>query len=158
MRYWWVVLAAGLIVSACGGQIDSDSIEAQSPAATASQEVTTTVQLPGVNTRYDFVTDIRSAVEKGGFVCSDWEFRPSDDFTTESASCAGVLVFAVYENATLIVEHLELENSSMAIVSDVAYDLVGPNWSVTCQDRKDLCEALLPLLGGEIIVSDLTEE
>jgi hypothetical protein len=99
-------------------------------------------------------------VEKGGFVCSGWAVLLGDEFESESksASCAGVLVFTVYENAARIVEQLELRNDAMAIVIDVAYDLVGPNWSVACEDRKDLCEALLSLLGGEIIVSDLTEE
>lgn len=156
MRSLWVVLTLGLIVSACSGQNESGSTEAQPPAA--GRQVTTTVQLPGVNTQYDYVDQIRSTVEEGGFVCAAWAVRPDDEFTTESASCVGVLAFAIHDSPALIVEHLELQHSLMAIDSDVAYDLVGPNWSVTCQDRKDLCEALLTLLGGEIIVSDLAEE
>ena len=153
MKYLWVVLTLSLIVSACGGQAESGSTATQPPGA--DREVTNTVQLPGVNTQYDSVDHIRSAVEEGGFVCAAWAVRPGDDFTTEGASCVGVLAFAVYDSPSLIVEHLEHHYSLMAIDSDVAYDLVGPNWSVTCQDRKDLCEVLLTLLGGEIIVSDL---
>jgi len=150
MKYFWVVLVAGLTVSACGGQSESGPTEVQ--------PTTTTATVPDVNTPYYSVHDIRSAVAEGGFVCSDWEVHVDDEFATETASCAGVLVFGIYENAALIAEHRKSRNDLTTSRSDMAYDLVGPNWTVTCEDRQDLCEALLPLLGGEIVVSDLTEE
>lgn len=155
MNYLRVAVMLSLTVSACGGQAASDSTEAHPPAA--GREVTTTMHQPGVDTQYDSVDHIRWAVEDGGFVCAAWTLRPGDDHALENATCVGVLQFAVYDNPALIAEHLELQKSLITIDSDEAYDLVGANWSVTCQDRKDLCEALLPLLGGELIVSDLAK-
>ena len=137
MRYLWLGFVLSLTLSACGGQAEPRSTESQPPGS--GRQVTTTVSLPGVDTEYDSVDHIRSKVEEGGFVCAAWEARPGDDFALESASCVGVLEFAVYDNPALIVEHLGHQNSLLVIDSDVVYDLVGPNWSVTCQDRQDIC-------------------
>ena len=156
MRFSWAVLLVSLVVSACGVEVEPEPNEVPKRQTTSAQGMTTTVAPPAANNWYDSVFDIRSAIEEGGFVCSAWEVNNDDDdgIWSESASCAGVLVFAVYENGELLAEDRELGHDQANGSGVLTYDLVGANWFVTCEDRQDLCEALQPYLGGEIVVSN----
>ena len=142
-----VVACVGLGVTACSSD-EAGAPDTQAPPTTTTTEITTTTEAPGVDTVYESVDDIRTAVEAGGFVCAEWEVHSSSgDFgESENASCVGVLVFTVYESGT---PALDVAGSA----DGPAHYLVGPNWSVTCEDRRDICGSLLPLVGGEVVTA-----
>lgn len=101
--------------------------------------------------------DIRVAVEEGGFSCDPWVVRGGNDFDIESADCtdqAVFAVFAVYDNASLIKEQRDVRLGLIFAIYDRVFNLTSPNWNVYCGEHRDICEQLLPLLGGEVIISE----
>jgi len=159
-RNWVTFFATTLVLAACSGDGGLDSVtETSAPVATTTTTVTTTTTIPapGITTRYDSVFDMREAVASGRFSCEPWTVRGGNEWATESAECGEDLVFAIYENASLIVDQREVRNNMLALLYDVTYDLTGPNWNVGCGDDRELCEELRTFLGGEIVETDLTE-
>lgn len=104
---------------------------------------------PAESARYESVFDMREAVESGGFECSAWEVRGTNQFATESADCTNSVVFGIYPSASAIVDQREVRLALWSIVEDTYTDLTGPNWYVGCGDLEE-CEELQGLLGGEV--------
>lgn len=106
-----------------------------------------------VNTRYESVFDMREIVEDAGITCDTWEVIGDVINAVERAECTRTVVFSIHESAS----QARAAVDDVAAVSTGLLDrrsghLIGPNWSMNCGDDVELCERLLPALGGELDV------
>lgn len=151
-----LLVAATLVGCAADETTETIAPTSTTGAPATTLPPTTTTSTLGVNVRYESVFDMRERLEAGGFECTDWNVRGSNDYSTESADCTPQVVMAIYPDASAIVDQRELRHQFMALIEAVALEVEGPNWNVSC-DRPVQCDQIQSLLGGEVLEFDLTE-
>lgn len=155
-----LALIFSLVAVSCGD--DSGALTTAAPSSTTtttttttttSTTTTTTTTIPGVNTRYSSVFDLRERIESIGYMCTSWEVISSPTNALERAQCADV-VLSIHTNASEAQMSVDNVAELMTSIEVMSVHLIGPNWSVNCSDDEDLCDQLQTVLGGEKQVAD----
>lgn len=105
------------------------------------------------NAQYDLPDDIVDAAESGGFRCGERTDQTSlNYFITE---CENGGYFTAYLNGADRDEWLDGNATYGTLDDGKTFDvLVGPNWTVQCDDDTDTCTDLRRILGGKPALSE----
>jgi hypothetical protein len=106
------------------------------------------------NAQYDLPDDIVDAAESGGYECGERIDRTSLNYFATACENGGH--FTTYADRADRDEWLDGNATYGTLDDGKAFDvLVGPNWTVQCDDDTDTCTELRRILGGKPALSEL---
>jgi hypothetical protein len=102
---------------------------------------------------YESVDNLRSAFEKAGWTCEDWQQLDQIDAAVESGVCGDYTVLSIWqdENDAMQGARSLFETMEPFQGDQTQQVLVGPNWIIN--DRRIELSQLQNKLGGEVVTA-----